>query len=141
MGRGSSVGKPPSRPTRMGTGLLMIPRSSEGIRASSLRRPATGVQSGPRTPVSWASAGAGIVILQEETADLATPGGPMRTYVYRPVAPGRYPGLLLFSEIFQRTGPIKRVAALLAGHGFVVAVPEIFHELEPPGTELAYDPA
>ena len=81
------------------------------------------------------------MILQEETADLATPSGPMRTYVYRPVAPGRYPGLLLFSEIFQRTGPIKRVAALLAGHGFVVAVPEIFHELEPPGTELAYDAA
>lgn len=63
----------------------------------------------------------------------------MRTYLYRPVAPGRYPGLVFFSEIFQRTGPIKRTAAFLAGHGFVVAVPEIFHELEPPGTELAYD--
>jgi carboxymethylenebutenolidase len=81
------------------------------------------------------------MILQEETADLTTPSGPMRTYLYRPVAPGRYPGLLLFSEIFQRTGPIKRMAALLAGHGFVVAVPEIFHELEAPGTELLYDQA
>jgi carboxymethylenebutenolidase len=81
------------------------------------------------------------MILQEEATDLATPSGPMRTYVYRPVAAGRYPGLLLFSEIFQRTGPIKRMAALLAGHGFVVAVPEIFHELEAPGTELAYDTA
>src|SRR5262245_26125268 len=65
----------------------------------------------------------------------------MRTYVYRPVAGGRYPGLLLFSEIFQQTGPIKRTAALLAGHGFVVAVPEVFHELEAPGTELPYDQA
>jgi carboxymethylenebutenolidase len=65
----------------------------------------------------------------------------MRTYIYKPVAPGRYLALVLFSEIFQRTGPIKRVAALLAGHGFVVAVPEIFHELEPPGTEIPYDPA
>jgi carboxymethylenebutenolidase len=81
------------------------------------------------------------MILQEETVDLATPSGAMRTYVYRPVAAGRYPGLLLFSEIFQRTGPIHRIAALLAGHGFVVAVPEIFHELEAPGTVLAYDPA
>src|SRR5690349_8631542 len=62
----------------------------------------------------------------------------MRTYVYRPVAPGKYPGLVFFSEIFQRTAPIKRTAALLAGHGFVVAVPEIFHELEQPGSELAY---
>jgi carboxymethylenebutenolidase len=81
------------------------------------------------------------MILQEEHADLATPTGPMRTYVYRPVAPGRYPGLVLFSEIFQRTGPIKRTAALLAGHGYVVCVPEIFHELEPAGTELPYDTA
>ena len=81
------------------------------------------------------------MILQEEQTDVATPSGPMRTYVYRPVAPGRYPGLVLFSEIFQRTGPIRRSAALLAGHGFVVAVPEIFHEFEPAGAELAYDQA
>jgi carboxymethylenebutenolidase len=81
------------------------------------------------------------MIIQEETADLKTSTGPMRTYVYRPVAPGRYPGLLLHSEIFQRTGPIKRMAAMMAGHGFVVAVPEIFHELEPAGTELPYDKA
>src|SRR5438445_8080543 len=82
------------------------------------------------------------MILQEDApVDIATPSGPMRTYVYRPVAPGRYPGLVFFSEIFQRTGPIKRTAALLAGHGFVVAVPEIFHELETPGAELAYDQA
>src|SRR6185369_4137837 len=81
------------------------------------------------------------MILQDEVADLATPSGPMRTYVYRPVAPGRYPGLVLFSEIFQQTGPIKRTAALLAGHGFVVAVPEIFHDLEAPGCVIPYDAA
>src|SRR5260370_28760246 len=82
------------------------------------------------------------MILQEDApVDIATPSGPMRTYGCRPVAPGRYPGLVFFSEILQRTGPIKRTAALLAGHGFVVAVPEIFHELETPGAELAYDQA
>jgi len=82
------------------------------------------------------------MILQEDpSTDLETKTGPMRTYVYRPVAPGRYPGLILFSEIFQRTAPIRRTAALLAGHGFVVAVPEIFHELEAPGCEIAYDTA
>src|SRR5262245_30962690 len=80
------------------------------------------------------------MILQEDpSVDLETPTGPMRTYVYRPVAPGRYPGLVLFSEIFQQTGPIKRTAALLAGHGFVVAVPEIFHDLEAPGCVIPYD--
>jgi carboxymethylenebutenolidase len=81
------------------------------------------------------------MILHEGQTDLDTPTGAMRTYVYRPAATGRYPGIVLFSEIFQRTGPIKRTAALMAGHGFVVAVPEIFHELEPAGTEIPYDQA
>jgi len=74
-----------------------------------------------------------------EFVDLATPSGPMRTHLFRPTAPGKYPGILLYSEIFQVTGPIRRTAAFLAGHGFVVAVPEIYHEFEPAGTVLAYD--
>ena len=81
------------------------------------------------------------MILQESTVELETPGGPMRSFVYRPVAPGRYPGIVLFSEIFQRTGPIGRMAALFASHGYVVLVPEIFHEFEAPGTVLPYDTA
>ncbi|MGC4094886.1 MAG: dienelactone hydrolase family protein [Polyangiaceae bacterium] len=81
------------------------------------------------------------MILQESSVDLETPSGTMRSYVYRPVADGRYPGVVLFSEIFQRTGPIGRMAALLAGHGYVVIVPEIFHDLEPAGSVLAYDTA
>jgi carboxymethylenebutenolidase len=82
-----------------------------------------------------------MTIKDNEHVDLATPSGPMRTYLFRPQAPGRYPGILLYSEIFQVTGPIRRTAALLAGHGFIVAVPEIYHELEPAGTVLAYDQA
>ncbi len=83
------------------------------------------------------------MILEEEAHDLATPSGTMRTYVYRPAGAEqkRFPAIVLFSEIFQRTSPIGRIAAMLAGHGFVVAVPEIFHELEPAGTVLSYDKA
>ena len=81
------------------------------------------------------------MIIKDEVTELKTLAGPMRTYVYRPVAPGKYPGLVFFSEIFHQTGPIKRTAALFAGHGYVVAVPEIFHELEAPGTVLQYDQA
>jgi carboxymethylenebutenolidase len=65
----------------------------------------------------------------------------MRTHIFRPAAEGRYPGIMLFSEIFQVTGPIRRTAALLAGNGFIVAVPEIFHMHEAPGTVLGYDSA
>ena len=82
-----------------------------------------------------------MTIKDDESIDLGTPAGPMRTYILRPVAEGRYPGLVLFSEIFQVTGPIRRTAAMLAGHGFVVAVPEVFHEFEQPGTVLPYDQA
>ena len=71
-----------------------------------------------------------MIIHSDDVAEeLPTPNGPMQTYVFRPVAAGRYPGLVLFSEIFQVTAPIRRTAALLAGHGFVVvAVPEVYHE-------------
>src|SRR5436190_22049891 len=82
-----------------------------------------------------------MIIKDNETVDIATPAGPMRTYLFRPAAEGRYPGILLYSEIFQVTGPIRRTAALLASHGFLVAAPEIYHELEPAGTVLAYDEA
>ena len=71
--------------------------------------------------------------------DIPTPTGLMRTHVFQPSAPGRYPGILLYSEIFQVTAPIRRTAAFLAGHGFIVAVPEVYHEFEPAGTVLAYD--
>src|SRR5213596_2834967 len=82
-----------------------------------------------------------MTIREPEVVDLQTSTGPMRTYVLSPAASGRYPGLVLFSEIFQVTGPIRRTAAFLAGHGFVVAVPEIFHELESPGAVIPYDAA
>jgi carboxymethylenebutenolidase len=82
-----------------------------------------------------------MTILDNESVDLQTPTGPMRTFVFRPAAEGRYPGILLYSEIFQVTGPIRRTAAWLAGHGYVVAVPEIWHEFEPAGSALAYDQA
>ncbi len=82
-----------------------------------------------------------MILAETELADLDTARGPMRTEVLRP-AEGVFPGLVLFSEIFQITAPVRRMAAFLAGHGYVVAVPEIFHELEAaPGVVLAYDDA
>ncbi len=81
------------------------------------------------------------MIIVDEQADLPTPYGPMRTHIFRPAAPGKYPGIVFFSEIFQVTGPIRRTAAMLAGHGYIVAAPEIYHEFEAPGTVLAYDQA
>ncbi len=82
-----------------------------------------------------------MLLVEDAPVDVPTPTGPMRTYRYRPAPEGRYPGVVLFSEIYQRTAPIHRIAQILAGHGFAVAVPEIFHDLEPLGSVLAYDTA
>lgn len=79
------------------------------------------------------------MIIQHQSHDIATATGMMRTSVYRPQAGGQFPTVIFYSEIFQQTAPIARSAALLAGHGFVVLVPEVFHELNPPGTVLEYD--
>lgn len=80
-----------------------------------------------------------MIVKAGEIAEISTPTGEMRAHIFRPVAPGRYPGILMFSEIFQITGPIRRMASTLAGHGFIVACPEIYHEMEPAGTVLGYD--
>ncbi len=82
-----------------------------------------------------------MTIKECQTVELSTPSGPMRTHVWRPAAEGRYPGIIFYSEIFQITAPIGRTAALIAGHGYIVAAPEIYHEFEPAGRVLAYDSA
>ncbi len=82
-----------------------------------------------------------MIIKDDLVVDVATATGPMRTYFFHPAAEGRYPGVILYSEIFQLTGPIRRLASFFAGHGYVVAVPEVYHELEAAGTVLAYDQA
>jgi carboxymethylenebutenolidase len=73
--------------------------------------------------------------------ELKVDGRPMRTVVNAPKPAGRYPGILLYSEIFQLTGPIHRSMERLAGYGFVVASPEIYHRIEPPGLVIPYDDA
>ncbi|NKJ02331.1 dienelactone hydrolase family protein [Novosphingobium sp. SG707] len=82
-----------------------------------------------------------MILRSDEKMDVLVPGGgTMRMHMFRPAIEGRFPGVLLFSEIYQVTNPIRRLAAILAGHGYVVAVPEVYHEFEPAGTVLEYDP-
>ncbi len=86
------------------------------------------------------------MLIQNHQVDLETPTGTMRCYLYRPKEDTtnenkKYPAILLYSEIFQQTSPIRRSAQIMAGHGFIVVVPEVFHELNPIGTVLGYDDA
>jgi carboxymethylenebutenolidase len=81
-----------------------------------------------------------MIIRSDEFTDIPVPGAaPMRVHVFRPAVEGRFPGVVLFSEIYQVTAPIRRMAAIVAGLGHVVAVPEVYHEYEPAGTVLQYD--
>jgi carboxymethylenebutenolidase len=51
------------------------------------------------------------------------------------------PGLVLYSEIFQQTAPVRRLAVSLASMGYLVAVPEVYHAHLPAGCVLGYDDA
>jgi len=79
-----------------------------------------------------------MVICREEIS-LKTLTGEMRCEVFRPEGDRVFPTLIFYSEIFQITEPIARTAAFMAGHGYCVVVPEVFHELNEAGVVLAYD--
>lgn len=79
------------------------------------------------------------MIITQSQVDLNTATGTMRCQIARPAVNGTFPTVIFYSEIFQVTEPIARTAAYFAGHGYVVVVPEVFHELNEIGTVLAYD--
>jgi carboxymethylenebutenolidase len=78
-------------------------------------------------------------IQDQDFVDIATPTGPMRVHRFVPKVAGARPAVILYSEIYQVTGPIRRLAAKLAGEGFEVLAPEVYHEYEELGKVLAYD--
>lgn len=80
-----------------------------------------------------------MAILTADYVDVISSGRRMRTFVAAPASTGRFPGIVFYSDIFQLTGPTIRAAARLAGYGFVVAAPEIYHRVEAPGTVLQFD--
>jgi carboxymethylenebutenolidase len=81
------------------------------------------------------------MVITSQYVDIPAAGAPMRTFVAAPKAPGKYPGILCYSDIFQLTGPMLRLVSRLAGYGFVAAAPEIYHRVEPPGAAIPFDDA
>ena len=79
------------------------------------------------------------VVLAREYVDIPVDGRQMRTFVAAPRDGGPYPGIVFHTDIFQLTEPSLRWAVRLAGYGYVVAVPEIYHRIEPAGTVLEFD--
>lgn len=81
------------------------------------------------------------MVVTTETVDIDAGGKPMRMLVTQPRAEGRYPAIVMYSDIFQITGAQRRVSTRLAGYGFVVATPEIYHRIEPAGSAFEFDDA
>ena len=79
------------------------------------------------------------MVLSREYVEIPVDGRAMRTFVAAPRAGGPHPGVVFYTDIFQLTEPSLRWAVRLAGYGYVVAVPEIYHRVEPAGTVLAFD--
>lgn len=79
------------------------------------------------------------VVVAREYVEIPVDGRAMRTFVATPMEQGTHPGILFYSDIFQLTEPTLRWCVRLAGYGFVVAAPEIYHRIEPRGTVLEFD--
>lgn len=77
--------------------------------------------------------------LRRDTIGLTVDGSLMRVYIARPNAEGCWPGILFYTDIFQLGEPMKRLVDRLAGYGFVVVAPEIFHRRETIGSVIQPD--
>ncbi len=62
----------------------------------------------------------------------------MNAYVAVPAGDGPYPAIILFQEAFGVNGHIRNVADRIAGEGYVVIAPELFHRTAPAGFIAAY---
>ena len=79
------------------------------------------------------------MVLSREYVEIPVDDRAMRAFVAAPRTGGPHPGVVFYTDIFQLTEPSLRWAVRLAGYGYLVAVPEIYHRLEAPGTVLEFD--
>ncbi|KAI1499809.1 dienelactone hydrolase [Biscogniauxia marginata] len=86
------------------------------------------------------------MLINESHTDIQTTvdgkESPMRIFLFHPNIPqypnARFPGVVLFSEIYQVTGPVARFARQISGQGYIVAAPSSYHDFTGPEA-LAYD--
>ncbi|HEX8092211.1 dienelactone hydrolase family protein [Jatrophihabitans sp.] len=79
--------------------------------------------------------------LREDEVRVPAPDCEIRALVISPVGDGVWPGVLLYTDIFQLTESTLRTARRLASHGFVVCVPEIYPRGSLAGVALEFDDA
>ncbi len=77
--------------------------------------------------------------LQETEIVVPAPDGEILATVISPVDGGPRPGVLLYTDIFQRTESTLRTARRLASAGFLVVVPDIYPRGDVAGVALEFD--
>jgi carboxymethylenebutenolidase len=79
--------------------------------------------------------------LREDEVLVPAAGYEIRSVVIGPAGAGSWPGVVLYTDIFQLTESTLRTARRLASAGFVVCVPEIYPRGELAGVVLEFDDA
>jgi carboxymethylenebutenolidase len=79
--------------------------------------------------------------LREDEVMVPGAGHDIRSVLLSPAGDGPWPGVLLYTDIFQLTESTLRTARRLASAGFVVCVPEIYPRGELAGVALEFDDA
>jgi carboxymethylenebutenolidase len=79
------------------------------------------------------------VVVTREYVEVPVGERSMRSFVAAPAAEGPWPGVAFYTDIFQLTESSLRWVVRLAGYGFVVIAPEIYHRIEPAGVVLEFD--
>ena len=77
--------------------------------------------------------------LREDEVRVPAPDCEIRSVLIRPVGERRWPGVLLYPDIFQLTESTLRTARRMASAGFVVCVPEIYPRGALAGVALDFD--
>lgn len=89
------------------------------------------------------------MLITESYHDVQTSyGTTIRLFIYHPKIPNypraKFPGVLVYSEIYQVTGPVARFAKKIASEGYITICPSIYHNYvgpealnyDGPGTDL-----
>ncbi|MCW2503845.1 MAG: putative dienelactone hydrolase family protein [Actinomycetia bacterium] len=79
--------------------------------------------------------------LREDEVLVPASGYEIRSVLLSPAGEGPWPGVLVYSDIFQLTGSTLRGARRIASAGFVVCVPEIYPRGPLAGVALDFDDA
>jgi carboxymethylenebutenolidase len=76
--------------------------------------------------------------MTRERVDLSTPEGVLDCHVFEPAGSGPWPAVVLYMDAFGVRADLDVMASRLAGAGYVVAVPNLYHRS---GAFPPFDPA